>query len=346
VLFLGDSYLGYGAFHQGQQKGQTYQELLEENKKLQNLIEELRDKNARQTQFYGVLKADRDNLFVQTKRLLKEKRAHPATKEAVDRLSEENQALLKENEDLQQVTKLLHQKVNNLKTKHAEQLISSKTQQEELTQEGDRLQKLLVETQGRQGTQKLKKKLNEKIDQLTDQLRVRKKDNKTLTKQLKQKQKKVKTLEKKQLELKNQAEILQGQQEELEKQNVELQEENAYLAKETREFPKKITDLARQNRKLIKQTANLHYNRGVFYVKNHEYKQAIKEFKKVLDLKPDHAYAHYNLGYLYAEHTVDRSKAIQYFKDYLMYASDAKDVDWVRRYILTWKTWYGEEPAK
>ncbi|HQP10000.1 MAG TPA: tetratricopeptide repeat protein, partial [Candidatus Omnitrophota bacterium] len=85
---------------------------------------------------------------------------------------------------------------------------------------------------------------------------------------------------------------------------------------------------------------------GVSNIKNKEYKRAIKEFEKVLELKPDDAYANYNLGYIYAEHLVDREKAIEHFKKYLTYAPNEKDANWVRKYVLTWQTWYKKNIAK
>ena len=90
----------------------------------------------------------------------------------------------------------------------------------------------------------------------------------------------------------------------------------------------------------------MHYNAGVFYARNKEFGRAIKEFQKVLDIKPQDPQANYNLGYIYAEHLVDRPKAISYFKNYLTYAPDAHDADWVKRYIMTWQTWYGRQVMK
>jgi len=90
----------------------------------------------------------------------------------------------------------------------------------------------------------------------------------------------------------------------------------------------------------------MHYNMGVSFIKSKDYKRAIKEFQKVLEQDPYDAYANYNLGYIYAEHLVDRPAAIEYFQKYLTYAKDAKDTDWVKKYILTWQTWYGRENLK
>lgn len=111
--------------------------------------------------------------------------------------------------------------------------------------------------------------------------------------------------------------------------------------------PKKFTELARQNQRLIKQTAATHYNLGVFYTKSKEYSRALAEFEKAIELVPDDAYSHFNLGYIYAEQIVNRQKAVEHFRSYLRYAKkDDKDIDWVRKYILTWQTWEGKEPLE
>jgi tetratricopeptide (TPR) repeat protein len=90
----------------------------------------------------------------------------------------------------------------------------------------------------------------------------------------------------------------------------------------------------------------MHYNLGVFYTKNKEYSRAIAEFEKALELNPDDPAAHYNLGFIYAEYLVNRPKAIQHFRKYLsIVKTEDKDVDWVKKYILTWQTWEGKKPV-
>ena len=109
--------------------------------------------------------------------------------------------------------------------------------------------------------------------------------------------------------------------------------------------PAKFAELAHQNKVLIKQTANMHYNLGVFYSNRKEYSRAIAEFEKAVELAPDDAYSHFNLGYIYAEHVVNRGKATRHFQQYLRYAKkDDKDVDWVKKYIITWQAYQGKEP--
>lgn len=124
----------------------------------------------------------------------------------------------------------------------------------------------------------------------------------------------------------------------------EALKKNKLLEQKTIDMPRKFAELARQNKTLIRETANMHYNLGVFYTKNKEYSRAAAELEKALELNPEDAYAHFNLGYIYAEYMVNRQKAIEQFKQYLRLAKkDDKDVDWVKKYILTWQTWEGKE---
>ena len=145
-----------------------------------------------------------------------------------------------------------------------------------------------------------------------------------------------------------QTETYQSRLDKLKDEYAETLQEKKMLAGKLARLPGKFAELARQNKKLIKETISMHYNLGVFYIKNKEYKRAIAEFKETLKLKPDHAYASYNLGYIYAEYQVDRPQAVRYFKDYLEFSAgkkeeDKKNRDWVRKYVLTWETWYGKE---
>ena len=127
----------------------------------------------------------------------------------------------------------------------------------------------------------------------------------------------------------------------------EADNKNDALAGEMRDLPKKFSELARQNKRLIKETSDMHYNLGVFYVKGNEFARARAEFEKAVEISPDDAAAHFNLGYIYAEQLVDRKKAIDHFQDYLRLSkSDDDGVDWAKKYVLTWQTLEGRQPVK
>lgn len=122
---------------------------------------------------------------------------------------------------------------------------------------------------------------------------------------------------------------------------------NKALEQEIKNTPKKFSEIARQNKRMIKETAEMHYNLGVFYTKNKEYERAVAEFEKVVEINPDDSDAHFNLGYIYAEYLVNRKKAIEQFRHFLRLAgSDDKDIEWAKRYLITWETFEGKVPMK
>ena len=102
---------------------------------------------------------------------------------------------------------------------------------------------------------------------------------------------------------------------------------------------RKISQVAILKDRLVKENSVLHYNMGVFHLQRQDYKEAIPEFEKVLELSPDDAATHYNLGLIYAEYLDNKPKAISHFKRYLILDPNDKDADKARKYILTWETW-------
>jgi hypothetical protein len=64
----------------------------------------------------------------------------------------------------------------------------------------------------------------------------------------------------------------------------------------------------------------------------------------VVEIDPNNAFAHFNLGYIYAEYIVNRQKASRHFRLYLSLAKgEDRDVDWVKKYLLTWEAYDGKE---
>ena len=149
------------------------------------------------------------------------------------------------------------------------------------------------------------------------------------------------------LKSKADVEIYARQYKELRKKYQQALEVNKKIERKLGEIPKKFIEIARENKLLLKETALMHYNLGVFYTQEKQYKRAIAEFEKALELKPEDAYAYFNLGYIYAEYLVNRPRAIKYFRLYLKLATkEDKDADWVKRYILTWQAWDANTPIK
>ncbi|MFA6600061.1 MAG: tetratricopeptide repeat protein [Candidatus Omnitrophota bacterium] len=110
-----------------------------------------------------------------------------------------------------------------------------------------------------------------------------------------------------------------------------------YKALEARlgDIPGQFSEMAKENQVLIHETADMHYNLGVFYAKERNYERALKEFQKAVDIDPGDAKAHYNLGYIYADHMQDRARAELHFKTFLELAPDDPNSDAVRNYIIS-----------
>ena len=319
------------------QKDQAYKELLEENEELQKLTQELQKKADEFTKTSGNMEADRQNMMAQLKRLLQEKTEMTDAKSALDAAVKEKTELLEANRLLEEQNKSHAQSVERLKS-HLKELMTQNVHLNAQLSGAAQNEEVIV--------RRIQKDTASELESLREKTASLDKENKDLRAAQDKAQKKAHLLEKTRSELAQKVDVLENQLSELEESYEKLKKESRLLAEQSQEFPRKFTDLARQNKRLIEQTADMHYNSGVFYAKHTEFKRAIKEFEKVLDLKPTDPPTLYNLGYIYAEHLVDRPKAMEYFKSYLTYAPDAHDADWVRKYLLTWQTWYGKSPVQ
>jgi tetratricopeptide (TPR) repeat protein len=141
--------------------------------------------------------------------------------------------------------------------------------------------------------------------------------------------------------------LLAGQLKDYKKNYAMALKKNKAMESKIRETPAKFAEIARQNKVLLRQTSEMHYNLGVFYSKNKDYDRAVAEFEQCVAINPNDASAHFNLGYIYSEYLVNRERAMDHFRHYLRLAkSDDPDVDWVKRYILTWETYSGKMPMQ
>lgn len=117
-------------------------------------------------------------------------------------------------------------------------------------------------------------------------------------------------------------------------------EKNNTAAREKNNLPQKFSDVVNKNEALIKETAGMHYNLGVFFIKNSEYDRAVVEFEKAIEMYPEDPYSYYNLGYIYAQYLSDRKKAVKYFRQFLQFVNSGdKDAEWVKDYLLTWEAY-------
>jgi tetratricopeptide (TPR) repeat protein len=278
------------------------------------------------TQDYERLLKDRDNILAQSKNLLQ-------YKVKIRELEDETKIIEGKNKQLEQEKLLLGAQISDLKER-LEGLQMEKGQlQSQLSERENLIEKMEVEYKIVNDTKLRLKAAEKEAAQAQDRIRSL--------------EDKVGKVESEKIAVKAEEKLYQRQYNELRKKYTEAVAVNKQLDKKLSELPQKFAEIARENKLLLKETALMHYNLGVFYTGEGQHRRAIAEFEKALELNPDDVYAYFNLGYIYAEYLVDRKKAVDYFRKYLRLAGvDDKDVDWVKKYILTWQAWEGGTPIK
>ena len=284
-------------------------------------------------QEHTALIQDRDNLRRQATFLLKYKQEITKAQQAMidieqerSRWELERQTLIATNKKLNGEMKLLESQVENLGVS-----------QMQIEEERDNIKKTLSKSQAGYII----------VDDLKRQINDSKKENSRLMSDINKLREKRGKLEDELVKAETVGDIAKDQVKELKQKYSNALRTNKLLEKKLDHLPKEYAEIARENKVLLKRTALMHYNLGVFYSKNKEYPRAIAEFEKTIELNPEDALAYFNLGFIYAEHFEDRKKAIERFHQYLKLAKkDDKDIDWVKRYILTWQTWEGKTGTK
>ncbi len=273
---------------------------------------------------YEAVAADRDNILLQVKGLVELKAKCQGSEEAIKKAEAGRDSALAEAKKAQEQNVSLSDKISALEAERAT-MIKERDEQKKAYEKMAFDYKIVPETL----------KENSKL----------RGENNSLQREIKNAQINVKRLEDQRLNDTAQMEIYRRQIKEFKKRYEQAMAKNRALEKKIEQVPTKFAEVARENKVLIKETALMHYNLGVFYTKNKEYSRAIAEFEKALELNPDDPAAHYNLGFIYAEYLVNRPKAIKHFRKYLsIVKTEDKDVDWVKKYILTWQTWEGKKP--
>ncbi len=273
---------------------------------------------------YDNVSADRANIIQQVKGLVEANAQCQSAESEIRKAVLAQEAAAAEAKKYREQAAMLTDKVNNLETTYAG-LVKERDQ---LKRDLDKMTldyKVVPETQ-------------RENSRLRGDLSAAQRDLKNL-------QIKAKRMDEQALNDAAQMEIYRRQIKEFKKRYELAMAKNRSLEKKIEQVPAKFAEIARENKVLIKETALMHYNLGVFYTKNKEYSRAIAEFEKTAELNPNDAAAQYNLGFIYAEYLVNRPKALEHFRKFLsLVKSDDKDVDWVKKYILTWQTWEGKKP--
>ena len=333
LLIIFTIFSGYKSFGQ-EEFSQDFETLKKEyNTLLQdrdNLMIQIKNQSAGESESlrreYEAIKRDRDNLMIQIKSLLQYK-VQISQKEEAAKRDQQKIGMLEENkEDLLRKIRDWEVRVQAL--------------------EGEKA--LLLEKQYELEKHIEKKEIEYKIvDELERDAKNAEADIQRLQSQNQIFEKKAKQLESDKIAIQATSDIYQRQINTLKKQYAEALQTNKNLEKRLQTVPKEFAELARKNKVLLKETALMHYNLGVFYTEQGHHRRSIAEFEKAIELNPDDAHAYFNLGYLYAEHFSNRAKAIDYFRHYLQRATkEDTEIDWVKRYILTWQTWEGQGALK
>ncbi len=295
-----------------------YEKLTRAELELKNKYSELSKENE-------AMRIDRENLLSQIKSLLAERSRANELAGSLEKANDNLSILGREKKELQDYSSGLKDELSKLRQA-----------QEGLVKERDELKSAYEKESGNTGIKELKKRISDL-----------QKENKGIESNLKRKEKEFDKFVQQKSKLGLNNESLVSQLKDFKRNYDNALKKNRALEQELKNIPVKFTEIARQNKKLIKETAQMHYNLGVFYTKNKQYDRAVAEFEKVIDVDPDDAYAHFNLGYIYAQYLVNRQKAVEQFRHFLRLAkSDDKDADWVKKYLLTWEAYEGKRPMQ
>ena len=112
------------------------------------------------------------------------------------------------------------------------------------------------------------------------------------------------------------------------------------LAKEKdlqKDLDKTVAEFSSNNQdkgRLERDVATMHYNMAVILTDQKNFEAAIREYKKVLELRPNDADAHYNIGVIYDTEMKDNIHAIEHYKAYLKISPNSKEAlrvsEWVQ----------------
>ena len=282
------------------------------------------------------VKADRENILAQTKSLLANRMRAQELEDELGKVKASIQPIEDARKKEEEQTLVLKAQVKKLKEERAQ-----------LTAERDELQSVNDKLQDNTMVQELNDKIAGLQKGLKNNSDAASKEKSKVDADLKAAEKKITQLTGENSKLTALKEQLTAKVEEQESGLAEAVRKNKAFEQEIRDLPAKFVEVSRQNKVLLKQTVGMHYNMGVFYTKQREYDRAAAEFAKALEIDPNDAYSHFNLGYIYAEYLINRHKAMDHFRHFLRLAKgDDPDVNWARKYLLTWETYDGKRPVQ
>lgn len=117
-------------------------------------------------------------------------------------------------------------------------------------------------------------------------------------------------------------------------QNKKLIAENKKTIRDVTSEKERIANQLQQTQDQFNEEAlRLHYNLGLAYDESRQYKEALAEYKKALEITQLDANLHYNMAIIYHEHLDDLAKAIKHYNTYLELSPNAEDTAKVLHWI-------------
>ena len=294
---------------------------------------------------YDDLETDRNNVLSQTRTLLQEKAQWQGVEEQLENLKKTNKVfmaqkekLLAENQKLKAEIASVMQNFDGLKQSYQDLL----TKQEEADKENIALRDLLTKqvqaTPEYQVLDRESKRLREENEKFGQTINLMEGKLKLALDRIKKDQERELSMLR---QVRGQKDLLEG----VRGQNEMLTKMNAELNELVNQAPSRIKDMAAQNQILVKETAEMHYNMGVFFTENKQFEQAEREYLRALEFDPNNLKVHYNLGYLYAEDMDKHDKAMFHLEKYLQIDPNSKESETIRSYIATRQAWNAGAPS-
>ena len=103
-----------------------------------------------------------------------------------------------------------------------------------------------------------------------------------------------------------------------------------------KDLDKTVTDLASYNQekaRIQKEVATMHYNLAVILTNQNDFQAAVREYKKVLEMRPNDADAHYNLAVIYDTELKDTERALEHYREYVRVAPSSPEAPRVLEWI-------------
>ncbi len=318
-------------------RDQRLAELVDTNTRVRAEHEELKKR-------YQELESDRDNVLKQTKVLLAEKSQWSGAQEEIEELRKANQALVDQKDRLHQSGQKAKVQLDKLasvfdRVKTAYQELQSAHRK--LEAENTELRQTLTKTVEHSPQYK---ELDKAFRDLRGESESQKQTISVLDDKLKKALERIQRIQDRDTKFSKQIEALKTELKAASSARDSLTHVNADLNKAVDEGPRKFKDMAEENKRLRKETADMHYNMGVFFSQNNLFERAVKELERALEFDNASLRVHYNLGYLYSEKLGDHAKAMWHFQRFLELDPHGRESESIRAYLLSRQA-YGDEPA-